>query len=665
MGGPGDSLIVLNTGVLGVGLDPLIETYASPSLCGGLSAGILDPAMSSFSSSALPSLPDDFSPGALSWFQPSPTAVRSEPLPDLLEASSEDLERLAQQGYERDLQDQVGQLLRDFPACAVHNLAANYGRLPRFLQEVWIDYADDPRVGFQIDYVMGEGGALVPQIRFVTMQDDAPVLRIDTRPTASPEFDFSDVSVAAAGMLFTRPPSSGPTGSSGRGPSLLTTNPYLGTAVTLGGATLIYVLVDRQVAEMDMPPALRGFVATGESLAIYEGLGRLGVIERPQWGTMARSTPHLALLSIGASHFYEDVFGWRRGTTENSLASFVTTTGVYVGAPRLAGRFPRLANLYRGSIGLPTSGAMAFRGSSLVSGGLRFAGAVGTVFLIDWLGGSLGEFAIWAGDGFGSPSPDARVWRTALESLYADFANNVGGFTGWSARNLPSINKASMGWARALSSDFDREFTSGVRDVIDRWVSGTNDVVEAINNGFLLCALQSMESAPDGGLRFNRETFQVHLRELFRQESDVIGAAYRMESMLRSSRWGGGITEASEIAGMVSESGYVSDQRELDSHLDALFHADYYTTRLRPMLETIIREERRAYEERLGALNLLDGQTGRPRRTSQLNQAQRDFLHGNGQTSEAATRRRRIEVLSTLLTRLNSGANLWEGNSPQ
>lgn len=660
MGGPGDNLIVLNTASLGMGLDPLLEVSTPPSLCGDLSTVALDSTASLFSLSTVPSLPNDFSPGALSWFQPSPTAVRSEPLPDLLEASSEDLERLAREGYERDMQEQVSRLLQEFPACAVHNLAANYGRLPRFLQEVWIDYADDPRVGFQIDYVMGEGGGLVPQIRFVTMQDDSPVLRIDSHPSSrgservSVGFDVSDVSVAAAGMLFTRPPSSSPSPS---GPSLLRTNPYLGTAVTVGGSALIYVLVDRQVAEMDMPPALRGFVATGESLAIYEGLGRLGVIERPQWGLVARSAPHLALLSIGSSHFYEDVFGWRRGSGENSLASFVTTTGIYVGAPRLAGRFPRLANLYRGSIGLPTSGAMAFRGSTLVSGGLRFAGAVGTVFLIDWLGGSLGEFAIWAGDGFGSPSPNARVWRTALESLYADFANNVGGFTGWSARNLPSINKASIGWARALSSDFDREFTSGVRDVIDRWVGGTNDVAEAINNGFLLCALQSMEPTADGGLRFNRDTFQTHLHELYRREGDVITAGYQMESMLRPSRWGDRITEASEIMRMVSDSGTIRDQAELDAHLDALFHADYYTARLRPMLETIIREERRAYEERLGALGLLDATS--PRRTGDLNQAQRDFLHGDGQTSEASVRRRRIEVLTSLLTRLNAGLSIY------
>jgi len=666
MSGPSENLLILNS----QGLNALWETDfasdATPSLCASLEGlNPQDPSVSGFSitSPAVIELSQPSAqPGPVSLFRPSEAPASDAALPDLMESSSQDLERMAREGYERDMRDQVGQLLRDFPACAVHGLADNYSRLPRFLQEVWVDYADDPRVGFRIDYVRDRAGALVPRIEFIRRSErmPAPAFSIRTQEKRG-GFDGTDIpTVAAAGVLLTRLPSPAnpePPSAGGRGPnSIMISNPILGTAVTVGTGVLIYVAVDRQVQAMDMPPAVRSLFATGETALIYGGAARLGIIEPPQWGNVLRAAPHLALLQIGSSYVFDEL-GLPRGSAGNNLASFGLSTTAYVGLPRLAGRFPRIANLYRASIGLPLEGAAtatAFRGSGLITGGLRFAGAVGTVFLIDWLGGSLGEFMVWAGDGFKQPAPDARLWRTALESFYADFANNAGGFAGWSARNLPFINKAAIGWARALSSGFERDFSGAVNGVIDRWVNGTNDFAEAMNNGFLLCALQSFDKKSDGSLELDWTAFQLHLNELFRREHDVVAAGYRMESLIRPTYWGDRITETSYIADRVSSDGGIRDQAKFRQHVQSLFDVDYYSNRLPAMLETIIREERRSFEDRLGELHLLSSQSDRPLRESQLNSAQRNFLHGDGRTSEASVRRNQIEVLNQLLQAFKS-----------
>ncbi len=173
-----------------------------------------------------------------------------------------------------------------------------------------------------------------------------------------------------------------------------------------------------------------------------------------------------------------------------------------------------------------------------------------------------------------------------------------------------------------------------------------------------MCALQSFERETNGELRFDPEAFQLHVGQLYAGESDVVAAAYRMQSLVGPTRWGSGIGKTSEITRLVSEGGSVLDSSRLRRHVEALFRSPDFTKKVPGMLENLLREEQNALEERLASLNLSEGQSDRPRRTSALNQTQRDFLYGNGQTSEAVTRRRRIEILSTLLRRARAGEDI-------
>jgi hypothetical protein len=595
--------------------------------------------------------------------------------------SSEDLERLAHEGYEEDVRADVRALLDDFPACALHNLSINFNRLPVFFQAAWIAHADDPEIGFRIDYVEGEGGNLVPQVTLVRIPSDTPgAPRIHlTGGGASGDLDLSEFSVAAGAGILMRTttassPEASPTPFVGRSPSgagngagngsgpnsLLASNPYLGTAVTIGGSALIYMGVDWTVERLNVPENLRGIVGTGGTFGIYEGLGRLGVIERPDWGLVGRTLPHLVLLNVGASHLFE-TFGLPRGGRANNAAGFLTTTTAYVAAPRLAARFPALANVYRASIGLPAAEVTAvasFRGAGLLAGGLRYvAGPVGMVFAIDAAAGMLGDVGVWAMDGFGDPDLNTALWRAAKESFYADFANNAGGFIGWSARNLSVINKAAFGWASVFSSGFEGELDNAVEDVIRRWVRGTNEFGTAMDNTLLLAALQAVER-PEGSdeFRINWGSYRTLLGSYGSNHGDALRAGYAAERLIRPTERGVDISEASATLGLVSYEGGLSirDQDGLESHLEDLLADAEGDGRLRSMLTDLIRSERNAYRDRLSALNLLEGQPGRPRTSAEMTDEQRAFLHGDGHTSEAATRRHRIEALNGLLRRLDA-----------
>ncbi|HEX5038054.1 MAG TPA: hypothetical protein VFX30_12925 [bacterium] len=426
-------------------------------------------------------------------------------------------------------------------------------------------------------------------------------------------------------------------------------NPVLGTAVTVGGATLIYLGVDRLVSKLD--PAFQGPAALGATVGIYEGLARLGITEGPQWGLMLRSAPHLTIVQLGASHLF-DGLGLPMGSQGNAVASFGATTAAYAGLPLLAKRFPQLANVYRSSIGLTASsaaGAATFRGSTLLMGGLRLAGAVGMVLLVKDLGEMLAGVLTEAFHS--SKDPDNRLWYAA-----EDFACQE-------AKRCGFFDRMDMGWSRAFSSDYERQFRGWVWGVVDRWIEAENQIAEGIDNGLLLAALKSVERSEDGSLSIDWEKFRPLVRQLFQEEKELVANAHALQQLIAPTKKGGEIAALTEIFELISTDGTIRDPEAMREYLDHLFVMAELTGRLDEMLEGLVQDERSAYQEGLASVNLLDGQTGRPKTVGKLSVEQKAFLGGEGKGLLE-----RLKVLGVLYQKIQShekGTFLWDEIEPR
>ncbi len=604
-------------------------------------------------------------PGMTPIFQPLPTMPGREMIPDVMSANPDELAAWAQTRYDRELRSQIGQLTTDFPACAPYNLRENISRLPRLFQEAFEAYADDEGIYFQIDYVRGSDGQYVPHINLFRRGSDP------TRPLGPivaderSRFELDDAYPLMAGAGFLRP-STAPEGPNPgeRVPAVrgLGANPILSGAVTIGGAALLYLTIDRTAERMEdwtdgrvvISPEWRGLYNFGGTVLAYEGLGRLGVVGRPQWGPLFRAMPSLMVVQFGSSYLY-DGLGLPIGSTGNTLASLATTTGVYIYAPRLATTYaPRAVSAFRAITGLGEVAAgggtvAAGSGGALLVGGTVLVEAAGVVLAIEGIGQMVAMPLIdyLADDG----SPNTKLWWAAQDYDYNEYAQTSDGWTGISARNFSFINKGFLGWGLFFSSDFRNNYNRGIQNVIDNWIDQTNRGVDHIDNLLLAAAASSLEPSADGnGYRVNREHFQEMVTELFGREPSLHNW-YEMANLIAPTDWSYQIEEATEITALVSENGWIRDRDGMTAYASELVAEADRSGRLNQILTRIAAGERDVLDQRLAQLGLQRDPSRPPPTTSDLNPEQRAFLYGNGGQSESVQRTRRLAHYQQLVER--------------
>lgn len=629
-------------------------------------------------------------------FQAPPTAGPDRTVPDIMDAPIEELEDWSRGASRRYLQSQRNQL-GNFVPCETYNLADHIHDLPEIFQGLARTMSDDRQIHFRVEPVMQTNGLTVPEVRFFRMatagtgSGPRTTITVDTSSgvpntsfrmsgsggaavlTNPNELSFSDTAFGGPREPFTPP----------------TETPLLRFGVGLGGAAAMYALIEPAVSRLPrgyQAPAFIGLSSVGYSalyntseLMVERGLLARGFMGAPQWGQMAQTAPHMFLVGAGFSGLYREL-----GVTDpraNGWMTFLSSTGVYMGAPSIAADYPAVGAAFNSSIGVGltplTIGQITAADGTLIAGsGYEMSALGGRIFLAgDGIAGGagvmggvfqaagavaiplIGNFVtdtVWS-IGRGDSGEEDLFW-TAWDGSLSEFLGN--GFIAGSLGRFMQLIQVYGGGLREGGVIDD-----SVHTMYDRYLSDTGSSARHVQDSLRSAVIVSLEEGEgeNGQFRINWDTFEANVGGIYASRPDSLRALYNAVSLLRNSAETSSRVsqEARELTNSFGSDGHLrASHPELQSFLLRIFRdADSNSfvndndnnQIITDSIHRLLGSERDALAQRAMALGIpLDRRV----HESELTQTQRAFMHGDGvHPSEMLNRRRHIQTLRHLLDR--------------